>query len=233
VETWFGLGVLALLLTAASWSGWPHEELPQPSRPRAQMPKRHVLAALYSEYGLNAAGQVPHMVFLVDFIARGLGQGLASGARYWVLFGMGAMLGPLVNGRLADRIGFSAALRLAFIVQAGCVALLAATVQPWSLILSSFVVGAMVPGVVPLVLGRVHDLLHDDADQQRRAWGLCTAAFAAGQAAAGYGFSFIFAQTGGGYRLLFGLGATALVLAFVIDVSVAWPATRRCRAVPG
>src|SRR6516164_7090224 len=118
-ETWFGLGVLALLLTAASWSGWPHEELPQPSRPRAQMPKRHVLAALYSEYGLNAAGQVPHMVFLVDFIARGLGQGLASGARYWVLFGMGAMLGPLVNGRLADRIGFSAALRLAFIVQAG------------------------------------------------------------------------------------------------------------------
>ena len=180
----------------------------------------------------NAAGLVPHMVFLVDYIARGLGQGLASGARHWVLFGIGAMLGPLVNGRLADRVGFAAALRLAFIVQAGCVALLAASSEPWSLILSSFVIGAMVPGVVPLVLGRVHELLPDDADQQRRAWGRCTAAFAVGQAAAAYGFSFIFAQTAGGYRLLYSLGAIALALAFVIDISAASPVTRPRRAVP-
>jgi predicted MFS family arabinose efflux permease len=232
-ETWFGLGLLALLLTVASWGGWPREQLPRTVQSDTPAPRRRVLPALYIEYGLNAAGLVPHMVFLVDFIARGLGQGLASGARYWVLFGVGAMLGPLANGRLADRIGFAAALRLAFIVQAGCVALLAASTQPLSLTISSFVIGAMVPGVVPLALGRVHELIPHDADQQRRAWGLCTAAFALGQAAAAYGFSFIFAQTGGAYRLLYALGAAALGLAIIIDVSVAWLPTRPHRAVPG
>jgi predicted MFS family arabinose efflux permease len=232
-QTWFGLGGLALLLTAASWNGWPSEDAAQRVQSDAPAPRRSSLARLYVEYGLNAAGLVPHMVFLVDYIARGLGHALASGARHWVLFGIGAMLGPLVNGRLADRVGFAPALRLAFIVQAGCVALLAASSGPWSLILSSFVIGAMVPGVVPLVLGRVHELLPHDADQQRRAWGLCTAALAAGQAAAAYGFSFIFAQTAGGYRLLYTLGAIALALAFVIDISAASPATRPRRAVPG
>ena len=226
-ETWFGLGMLALLLTAASWSGWPREQLSPIRASHGPAPKRRGLAALYIEYGLNAAGLVPHMVFLVDFIARGLHQGLVSGARYWVSFGIGAMLGPLVSGRLADRIGFGSAFRSALLVQTGCVALLALSTQPWSLGLSSFVVGAMVPGVVPLVLGRVHELLPDDSDQQRRAWGLCTVAFALGQAAAAYGFSFIFAQTGGGYRPLYGLGAIALGSALFLDLTVAVLATKR------
>jgi predicted MFS family arabinose efflux permease len=232
-ETWFGLGMLALFLTLVSWSGWPREELPQLVQADTPAPRRRTMAALYVEYSLNAAGLVPHMVFLVDFIARGLGQGLANGARYWVLFGVGAIFGPLANGRVADRIGFAAALRLAFIVQAGCIALLAAGTGPWSLSVSSFVIGAMVPGVVPLVLGRVHEMIPDDPNQQRRAWGLCTVAFALGQAVAAYGCSFIFANTGGAYRLLYALGAIALGSAFVIDIYAASPATTRRRAMSG
>src|SRR5215472_12652186 len=231
-ETWLGLGVLSLLLTAISWRGWPRERLLQLPRLRAPAPN-HALRALYIEYGLNAAGLVPHMLFLVDFIVRGLGQGFVSGARYWVLFGIGAMLGPLVNGRLADRIGFAAGFRLALLVQTGCVALLAASSQAWSLGLSSFVVGAMVPGVVPLVLGRVHELVPDDHDRQRRAWSVCTAAFALGQAAAAYGFSFVFAQTDGAYRLFYALGAVAIASALVLDLTVAAPATKPRRAVSG
>ena len=88
----------------------------------------------------------------------------------------------------------------------------------------------MVPGVVPLVLGRVHELVPDDADQRRKAWGQCTIAFALGQAAAAYGFSYVFAQTGGAYRVLFAAGAAALACALVIDLLVAWPVTRRRRA---
>jgi predicted MFS family arabinose efflux permease len=233
VETWFGLGALSVLLTAVSWSSWPRERLLPLPQSGVSAPKRRALAALYIEYGLNAAGLVPHMVFLVDFIARGLGQGLVGGARYWVLFGIGAMLGPLVNGRLADRIGFAAGFRLALLAQAGCVALLVATSQPWSLGISSFVVGAMVPGVVPLVLGRVHELIPDNLDQQRRAWGLCTAAFALGQAAAAYGFSFIFSQTGGDYRLLYALGAIALGAAFLLDLCVAGSTTKPHPAMSG
>jgi predicted MFS family arabinose efflux permease len=51
------------------------------------------------------------MVFLVDFVARGLGQGLHAGAVYWVIFGAGAVVGPLIGGRAGDRIGFRTVLR--------------------------------------------------------------------------------------------------------------------------
>ncbi|HEX3414010.1 MAG TPA: YbfB/YjiJ family MFS transporter, partial [Stellaceae bacterium] len=122
-QTWFGLGAVALLLTAISWGGWPREQLPEVHAPSAPPRPRFDLIALYAEYGLNAIGLVPHMIFLVDFVARGLGRGLLTGAQYWVLFGIGAMLGPLASGRVADRIGFAAALRCAFALQAGFVAL--------------------------------------------------------------------------------------------------------------
>ncbi len=229
-QTWFGLGAIALLLTAVSWGGWPREQLPEIDQPSAPPSPRSDLVALYVEYGLNAVGLVPHMIFLVDFVARGLGRGLVSGAQYWVLFGVGAMLGPLASGRVADRIGFASALRYALAVQTGLVALLVFSEAPLSLSISSIVVGAMVPGVVVLVLGRVHELIPHDADQQKKAWGLCTTAFALGQAAAAYGFSFIFAHTGGTYRVLFALGAAALVTALVIDVSIARLPTRQRRA---
>jgi predicted MFS family arabinose efflux permease len=228
-ETWFGLGALALLLTVVSWSGWPCEQLPEFHQPSAPPSPGSGLVALYVEYGLNAIGLVPHMIFLVDFVARGLGRGLVTGAQYWVLFGIGAMLGPLASGRIADRIGFASALRCAFAVQSGLVALLVFSASPISLSISSIFVGAMVPGVVPLVLGRVHELIPHDANQQRRAWGFCTIAFALGQAAAAYGFSYIFAYTGGTYRVLFALGAAALTTAFLIDLSMAPLPTRQRR----
>jgi predicted MFS family arabinose efflux permease len=229
-RTWFGLGAVALLLTAISWGGWPREELPEIHGRRARPTPRSDLIALYVEYGLNAVGLVPHMIFLVDFVARGIGRGLVTGAQYWVLFGIGAMLGPLASGRAADRIGFALALRCAFALQTGLVALLVFSASPVSLSISSIIVGAMVPGVVALVLGRVHELIPQDADQQRKAWGLCTTAFALGQAAAAYGFSYIFAHTGGSYRLLFALGAAALATALVIDLSMGLLPTKRRRA---
>jgi predicted MFS family arabinose efflux permease len=219
VETWCGLGVLSLLLTALAWGGWPAAETAAattggPRRAPAAVP----LLALYVEYALNATGLVPHMVFLVDFIARGLGQGIHAGARYWVLFGLGAVVGPMLAGALADRVGFGPALRLALVTQAAAVALPTVTADPLWLAVSTLVVGAAVPGVVPLVLGRVQELVSDDAESQRAAWSVTTMAFALGQAAGAYGLSFLFA-TGGDYTTLFAVGAAALTLALVIDLA--------------
>lgn len=217
--TWFGLGALSCLLTLAAWNGWP-EHAPAPTaqaRPRPAV----TLRALYLEYALNAAGLVPHMIFLVDFIARGLGQGLQIGADYWVLFGLGAMAGPLLSGHLGDRIGFGPALRLAYPLQAGAVLLPALHPAAGSLILSSLVVGAFTPGIVPLVLGRVHELLPHHPEAQKAAWSAATASFAILQAGAAYGMSFIFAHNGGDYRLLFIIGAAAMLLALAIDLATA------------
>jgi len=219
--TWFGLGVLALVLTLVAWGGWPAGPA-QPSRSAtgAAAPLTVPLAALLVEYGLNAAGLVPHMVFLVDFIARGLGAGLAVGSAYWVVFGLGAMVGPLLAGLLADRIGFGAALRLAFAIQA--VAVVSPVVaHGWlALVLSSGIAGAFTPGVVPLVLGRVHELLPGDPPAQRLAWSWTTIAFALFQAGAAYFYSFLFSRTGGDYAMLFAIGAGALGLALVIELAV-------------
>ena len=223
-ETWFGLGVLSLLLTVVAWGGWPTDaasaHLAVPAK-HAHRPRLGALRALYAEYALNAAGWVPHMIFLVDFVARGLGEGVQVGAEYWVLFGLGATVGPVLAGHLADRAGFGAALRLAFFVQACAVAVPALGLGETSLIVSSTVVGALVMGTVPLVLGRIHELLPHHPAQQKAAWSAATIAFAAFQAVAAYVQSFLFAQTGGDYRLLFLIGSAAIVLALAIDLITA------------
>ncbi|HLI12977.1 MAG TPA: YbfB/YjiJ family MFS transporter [Alphaproteobacteria bacterium] len=218
---WLGLGGLALVLTAIGWTGWPREAAVQSEGQHRVSPARLAMPvrALLVEYGLNAVGLVPHMVFLVVFIARGLGRGLEAGAGYWVLYGLGAIFGPLLTGRIADRIGFRRALRAAFLLQAAAVALLAVAAEPISLAMSSVIVGAFTPGIVPIALGRVHELV-EGHDAQRRAWGYATIAFALAQAMAAYGCSFLFERLGD-YASLFAVGACALLAAFALDMAAA------------
>ena len=158
------------------------------------------------------------MIFLVDFVARGRGQGLEVGAQYWVLFGIGATVGPLLAGVLADRIGFGRALRLSFIIEAFAVAVPALGLGSGWLIISSVIVGAFVTGTMPLVLGRVHELLAHHPARQSSAWQTATVGFALFQAVAAYGLSFLFSYSDGNYTLLFIVGASAMLLALVIDV---------------
>jgi MFS family permease len=229
VETWYSLGVLALLLTAVAWGGWPRGAVaPASGEVKARGVRAGAtLKALYAEYGLSAVGLVPHMVFLVDFIARGRGLGIEIGARYWVLFGVSAIAGPVLLGFAADRIGFRLMLRLAFVVDAAAIGLALVDV-PVALAVSSIIVGASVSGVVPLALGRVRELVHDEA-LQRHAWSMCTVAFAVGQAVAAYGFSYVFAQTDGAYVALFAIGAGSFVLALVLDLGAAAVAAKSAK----
>src|SRR4051794_3571240 len=233
-ETWFGLGALSLALTALAWNSWPVAPS-GPLRPQARSARAAppVLRALYLEYALNAVGLVPHMLFLVDFVARGLDRGLHAGAVYWIVFGAGALVGPLIGGYAGDRIGFRAALRIAFLIQAACVALPLLSIATPALALSSFVVGAFVPGIVAITIGRTRELIPGDPAAQASAWGFCTTAFAIGQAVAGYAFSYIFAHSENGYPALFALAAAALLLALVIDFAAGLLATRPRRAARG
>jgi predicted MFS family arabinose efflux permease len=139
--TWIGLALLALVLTAVAWHGWPaaapvaagSQAAHAAHAARAHPPvATGRLRALTLSYALNAVCLVPHMIFLVDFVARGLGQGLAVGAQYWVVFGLGAIVGPVLSGYLADRVGFGAALRIAFAVQAGSSGMAGSSCPAWS-----------------------------------------------------------------------------------------------------
>ncbi|HEY4082221.1 MAG TPA: YbfB/YjiJ family MFS transporter [Burkholderiaceae bacterium] len=222
MQAWLGLGFLALVLTFASWSAWPAGAHPAASTETVsagELPKGQ-LRALYAAYALNAVGLVPHMIFLVDYVARGLGRGLQAGALHWVVFGAGAVVGPLISGRMADRLGAAPALRIALVSQIVAVLLPA---LGWfgapGLLVSSLVVGAFTPGIVPLVFSRIQELLRAHPTLHRPAWSHATASFAVLQAVGAYGMSFLLVNSGGNYGLLFGTAAGALTLALVIDLA--------------
>ncbi len=111
--------------------------------------------------------------------------------------------------------------RVSFLFEAFAVAIPAFGLGDVWLIASSFVVGAFVTGTVPLVLGRIGELLPHHPAQQKTAWSTATVLFALFQASAAYALSFVFAWSGGNYRLLFLIGAAAILLALAIDLIAA------------
>jgi len=185
------------------------------------------LYVLYLVYGLNAVGLVAHMVFLVDYVARGLGWGVNTGSFFWVIYGLGAVAGPLCIGAVADRIGYGLTLRGALLLQLLMVILPILSTAPVLLGLSSFAVGAFTPGIVPLVLGRLREMLPHSPTEQKTAWSRATTAFALMQAAAAYAMSFVFAHSNGQYWLLFMLAAVALAIAFVMLMLFPGPKAQR------
>ena len=223
-ESWLGLAALSAVLTLVAWPNWPKDDPAAAAQAgaAAARPRRSIaVPVLTLQYGLNAVALVPHMVFVVDFVARGLGQGIDAGSQYWVLYGLGAVAGPLLTGHLADRAGFGPALRIAFLVQALAAALPAVTAAPAALIVSCIVIGGFTPGIVPLALGRIHELIPHGAEAQRAAWGRATTMFALFQAGAAYGLAALFDRTGGDYRILFVVGGAAAALALAIDLVLA------------
>ncbi|MFP5515734.1 MAG: YbfB/YjiJ family MFS transporter [Alphaproteobacteria bacterium] len=223
-ETWLGLGGLSLLLTALSWFGWPPSAPPQGIAPPpvAHAPRHEggILRTLYGEYALNALGLVPVMLLLVDYVARGLHHGAEIGALYWVLYGVASVAGPVAAGSMADRIGHAAAYRIALLLQAAAVTALATSGQPLVVGIATVIVGALTPGVVPLVLGRIHELLPHSQMEQRAAWSRAITAFALFQALGGYGYSYLFSHSGESYAAVFLCGAVALTVALGADILV-------------
>jgi len=123
--------------------------------------------------------------------------------------------GPLVLGRIADRIGFGRALPLGLLVQAVAAALPAVTGQRVWLGVSAVVVGGFTPGMVVLVLGRLQEVVPRTA--QRLAWSHATVSFGVGQAGAAYLYSVMFGRTGGSYTVVFAAGVVATLLALALD----------------
>ncbi|MBV5264513.1 YbfB/YjiJ family MFS transporter [Pinisolibacter aquiterrae] len=219
--TWGALGLGALVLTILAAPVWP--DLPRPSATTTVSRPSLAVALFAFGYGLDGAGSIPHTVYWVDWIARDLGRGLPAGGLQWTLFGLGAALGPLVAGRIADRVGFRAALVGALLLKACVIALPLASTGFLALAVSSIVVGGITPTSGMLASGCAREI--DGAEHHARNWALATTGYAAAQALGALAFGQVFAATGS-YPLLFACGASLLVLGAVI----AWIGTKPARA---
>ncbi|GGY03222.1 YbfB/YjiJ family MFS transporter [Pseudoduganella dura] len=220
---WLGLAAVSALLTVLTWRAWPaHAHVPPAGDGEQRMPAS--VRLLYAAYAAVAVGLLGAAVFLVDYVARGLARGTGAGAVYWIVYGAGALSGPLLYGLVADRIGFGRALRLGLVLSGAAALLLAFVPHPAALGAASVLLGAFTPGVVTLMIGRLHELLPGDTHAQHAAWGHSTTMFALCQALAGYAFSFLFAHSGGRHHVVFVASALALGAALLLEAA---SATRR------
>lgn len=232
---WLGLAVISAAMTALTWHNWPMgAPPPQPAPVKSTIPCAwldQVKYLIFTEYALMAVGLVPPMVFLVDFVARGLGGGERLGAWFWILYGLGAIAGPPLYGLLADRMRPRRALRLLLLAQIAALAPFAWSDSHILLAAAALVIGSFPPGIVPLVLACVRTTFPDDSHKQNLVWGQATIVFAAAQALAGYGYSALFAASDGNHRLLFAISIAAIVTVLIIDQGA--PLFRRSESASG
>lgn len=212
---WAGIGLVSLLLTAGAWAQWPM--VPRPLTSVAPGSGRSWPLILFTmAYATDGMGFVPHTLFLSDYVARGLGQGLAAGGAYWFVFGVGALTGPILVARVAHLLGFAPSLTLALGVKAVAVGLPLLSSTPLLLGFSAFMVGALTPGCVSLASGVAGQLA--GAAGHTAAWGRMTAIFALFQAGGGYALTALFTATGN-HLPLFATGAAVLALGTLAGVA--------------
>lgn len=234
--TWSLLGLVCILIALVGHWGLGRLALPQAAPSAAgqnewHLPVKGIIFCVLAAYALDAVGFVPHTVFWVDYLAREQGFGQAAASLQWGLFGLGAVLGPLMVSLITRQLGWHRALILAFSIKALAVALPAFSLSLLSQSLSSFFVGALVPGIVALTSGRLAELVGPQA--HKKVWGLATAAFAAAQAASGYSLSALYTSWGS-YSPLFILGSLSLLvgLAFILMSARAAAGYPRANSTP-
>jgi predicted MFS family arabinose efflux permease len=233
-QTWLGLAALSAILTAVTWSWWPSraavDARSQTLRDSGALPApaHTAIGILYAAYGLMALGQLPAMMFLVEFVARDLGAGAHVASLFWIIYGIGSIFGPPSYGLLADRLGAGVALRWVLVVQVFAIAGFIVSSNLVAAGALAFVIGSFPPGVVPLVMAWVRETLPNFVAAQNVIWGRATTVFAACQACGAYGYSALYNVATGGHRSVFAISAWALAIAFVINLITA-PAMRAAR----
>jgi MFS family permease len=169
---------------------------------------------LLISYASNAVGFVPHTVFWVDFISRGLALGIHTGTQFWVLLGLSAAVGPLLTGFLADKIGFAKSIRISLAIKAIGVILPLISTATWSLAVSSIFVGSLALGISSLAAGRTAELV--SSTHQKKVWSYMTITYSVSHALTAYALTYLFSVYHSFY-LLFVIGAVSLLIGSITD----------------
>lgn len=213
---WTGLAVVGAVGVGLGWWGLsPAREAPEPES-HAPPPWDGLSSRLVLAQGLFAVGLVPHSIYWVDYVARGLDLGMVEGGVQWVLVGIGAVGGTYLCGWLADRIGFAAALVLVFIVLAVGIAIPVLYPAGFVLVASSLIFGAQ-PGLSAVISGRARQVV--GARDMPHVWRRMVLSVGISQTIGGYALVALFNATGS-YTAVFLIGGTAMALGAVLSLPV-------------
>ncbi|WP_424814282.1 YbfB/YjiJ family MFS transporter [Roseococcus sp. YIM B11640] len=220
---WIGLAGLTALLWLYAQPRFPADE--GGHVPGGRPP---LMPFLLLAYALSGAGLVPHMIYLADFAARGFGLGVTAGSLIWLLFGLGGLIGTLLAGRAADRLGGPVAARLWMGAQ---VLALGLAMLPWwpALLLSALAGGFAAVGISAVTLAWAREVA---GTATGTLWVRATVGFAVAQASFGFGFAALFAATGESHAAVF-LGGLLFSLAGLGATLAPQPRTLTARGTPG
>lgn len=219
--TWSGIAVVGAAGVGVAFWGWraAGDDAAAPAAGCSPLPETRlqwtpVVIGLVGARTLFSLGLIPHSIYWVDYLVRGLGRDIAFGGMHWALFGIGAITGTFLWGRLADRIGFRAGLVLAFAALAAGIAIPVLHSAGWALVVSSLVVGAQ-PGFSAIIAGRTHQLV--GADDMATVWRWMALISGIMQGVAGYAYVALFAYAGS-YTPIFLAGGGAMAAGAVISL---------------
>ena len=225
---WMGIAFIGLTAFLVAFWGWttpmPDKNNSTPASQNLSHQKfrwNSTVIGLISARTLFSLGLIPHTIYWVDYLVRGLGNGIDFGGMHWALFGSGAILGTYLWGRLADQIGFRFGVGLAFTAVAAGIALPVIYTAGWALILSSLVVGAQ-PGLTAILSGRFHQLV--GADRMASVWRMSALVATVIQAIGAYGYVTLFAMFDD-YTTIFLAGSASMALGAVIALTLKRPET--------
>jgi predicted MFS family arabinose efflux permease len=210
------VGVLGAAMGFWAWAGAPRLE--DPANAAADIPPRIPLDGkkLVAAQAMFSVGLIPHSIYWVDYVVRGLGAPMSEGALQWSLVGLGALLGTVLWGRVADRIGLNAGLVAVFAALSASIILPVLLPGAAIIIASSLVFGSQ-PGSSAVIASRAQQAM--GAASMVPLWRWMVVSVGTAQIVGGIGLVELFNRTGD-YRPVFLVGGVAMGIAALLCASL-------------
>ncbi|HSW76608.1 MAG TPA: YbfB/YjiJ family MFS transporter [Candidatus Saccharimonadales bacterium] len=211
---WLAGCVIAVFITFFSWSSiskqTPSVSIAIPSE-KSDHPREFLLFTI--AYSLFAIGVIPHTLFLVDYVHQQLGFNEVTSGLFWVLYGVGAIIGPFFSGFITDEIGIYKSLVGSYIIS--CIGIIMILFNHITIfyITSSFIMGLILPTIVGLTSARILEIF--GAEAHPKFWGKITLYFAISQVIGAYIMSYIL-HLGYDYTFCFMISAIALICSLIV-----------------